>query len=200
MAKSKTQIPSKKPQSKKLVINSKERWEVLCSATRAAIIECLCAIGTSSIKEIASALGRSAELVHHHMPMLLETGFVIECEPRQLARHTERVFSDCGLEWQFDPKTDPPAFIQGISRMARAWSRANERLVADAIAGKDGKQLTELMKTLTFRSESAFLRPAAEEKVRKHLDAIKKIFEAERSSNSGEHRTIYWSYVPIENE
>lgn len=198
MAKSKTQ--KKKPGLKRLVINSKEQWEVLSSTTRAEILECLYAIGPSSIKEIATSLGRSAELVHHHMPMLLDAGFVIERAPRQLARHKERVFSDCGLEWFFDPRTDPPAFIEGMSKMARAWSRANERLVADALTNRegDGEELVELMKSLTFRSESAFLRPAAEEKVRKHLDAIKKVFQAERATPQGEYRTIYWSYVPVE--
>lgn len=194
----KTQKTKKTPRRKKLTINTREQWEVLSSPTRAAIIECLCAIGPSSIKEIATSLGRSAELVHHHMPMLLETGFIIEKEPRQLARHTERVFSDCGLVWHFDAKTDPEAFSEGMSKMARAWSRANERLVAEALSEKTSKQLTETMKSLTFRSESAYLRPAAEEKVLKHLDAIKKIFQEERTSNKGEYRTIYWSYVPVD--
>lgn len=198
MAKSNTK-KNKKPSPRQLVINSPQQWEALSSTTRAEIIECLMAIGPSSIKEIAASSGRSAELIHHHMPMLLETGFVIECEPRQLARHTERVFSDCGLDWFFDPQTDPPAFIEGMAKMARAWSRANERLVAEALANRDGDELDELMKSLTFRSESAFLRPAAEEKVKKHLEAIKKVFQNERASSNGNYRTIYWSYVPVEN-
>lgn len=198
--KAKSQKSRAKKGAKKFMINSIEQWEALSSPTRAAIIECLTAIGPSSIKEIAASLGRSPELVHHHMPMLVETGFVVEEEPRQLPRHTERVFADNGLEWVFDAKTDPAAFSEGMSKMARAWSRANERLVADAVSGKDGKQLTQVMKSLTFRSESAFLRPAAEEKVRKHLEAIKTIFQAERTSNEGEHRTIYWSMVPLESE
>ena len=200
MNKSKTQKAKRKSGSKKLTINSKEQWEVLSSTTRAEIIECLLAIGPSSIKEIAAALGQSPELVHHHMPMLLDAGFVIEQEPRQLARHTERVFSECGLEWDFDAKSDPPAFIEGMSKMARAWSRANERLVAEALADKNGKQLTELVKSLTFRSESAYLRPDAEAKVKKHLEAIKQVFSTERVSTDGEYRTIYWSFVPVESK
>lgn len=191
---------SPKKSAKKFLINSIEQWEVLSSPTRAAIIECLSAIGPSSIKEIAASLGRSAELIHHHMPMLVETGFVVEEEPRQLPRHKERVYADNGKEWVFDPKADPDAFIEGISKMARAWSRANERHIADALSGKDAKQLQQVLESLTFRSESAFLRPDAEEKVRKHLDAIKEIFQAERASNAGEHRTIYWSMVPLENK
>lgn len=196
----KTKASTQKSRPKKFMINSIEQWEALSSPTRAAIIECLSAIGPSSIKEIAVSLGRSPELIHHHMPTLVETGFVVEDEPRQLARHTERVFAYNGCEWVFDPKADPETFIEGMSKMAKAWSRANERLVSDALAGKDGKQLTRVLKSLTFRSESAFLRPAAEKKVRKHLEAIKAIFHAERSSNEGEHRTIYWSMVPLENK
>lgn len=198
MAKSKAKRLQSKVRSRKLVIDSKEQWEALSSPTRAAIIECLSAIGPSSIKEIAASLGCSAELVHHHMPMLLETGFVVEEEPRQLVRHVERVFSEGGAEWVPDVTSDPDAASVGLTKTAKAWSRANERLVAEALADKDGDELAALLKVLTFRSETAFLSPAAEKQVRKHLDAIKEIFKEERTSPNGKHRSIYWALVPIE--
>ncbi len=200
MAKSKVKHSQKKARSRKLVIDSKEQWEALSSPTRAAIIECLSAIGPSSIKEIAASLGCSPELVHHHMPMLLETGFVVEEEPRQLVRHVERVFSEGGAEWIPDVRTDPDLASEGLTKTARAWSRANERLVADALAGKDGDELTELLDVLVFRSETAFLSTEAEKKVRKHLEAIKDIFKEERASSKGQRRSIYWAFVPIEDK
>lgn len=191
--------PRKAKRSNELIIKTKRQWESISSPTRASIIECLFAIGPSSIKEIAASIGRSAELVHHHMPMLLEAGFVVEQEPRQLPKHTERVFAESGLKWVFDTQSDPDTFVEGITKMGRAWSRANERLLERAFKGKDPSEFPQLLKQITFRSESAFLEPSAEKEVRKHLEAIKEVFQKERASNKGVHQTIYWSLVPVDN-
>ena len=182
-----------------IIVKTETQWEMLSSATRAAILEFLTATGPSSVKEVANGIGVSPELVHHHVRLLVESGFVIKCEPRKLPRHIEQVFRSAASIWKLDTK-NPKRYAEGIKRMAKAWSRANQRILSQSVADKTGTQLAKFERAKTIRAETGPLDSADVKAIRRHLDGIQEIFKNARRKNDGKGsmHTIYWSFLPIE--
>lgn len=180
-----------------LLIKTQKQWTAVSSPTRAAILESITALGQCSVKEIAHSIGKSAELVHHHLPILLETEFVLETDPRKSGRHVERMFIAGADRWVFDPSLGSEEFVEGFLKMARAWGRANERMLADRLGQLTADERLNLPEALTIRSETARLSPDAKDQVRQHLQAIKRIFATQRTSDDGRLYTIFWSAFDV---
>lgn len=187
---------------KKLVIKTAKHWDAISNSTRAEILEVLSASGNrpATIKEIANTMGRSAELIHHHMAILLDAGLVNECEPRQLARHKEKTFMEVAEYWSYDIKSDPESFVDGFLRMTKAFSRANERKISNCMEGKTGKQLAELHREKILRVESGRLTETEYKRVRRHISALMEIFAKARTRTDGDLFTMLWSIVPVESD
>ena len=186
-------------QRKKLVIRTDAHWEAVSNPTRAEMLEVLSASGTTpiSIREIADAMGRSAGLIHHHMPVLQEAGLVLECEPRQLENRQEKTFIEAGAKWVYDIKSDPEAFVKGFLKKAKAASRANERSLEKAMASQSTAGLAAMHRNDVLRTETGRLSAEEAAAVREHIDAIMAIFSDARSRTEGEVSTMFWSFFPM---
>jgi hypothetical protein len=68
-------------------------WKQMLAPVRAEIIEVMRALGTATIKEVASVLSRVPASLYAHVDRLVALGVLVEQEPRRLPRHTERVFA-----------------------------------------------------------------------------------------------------------
>lgn len=177
------------------VIRTTAQWNAICSPTRVLIIEHLDACGPMSAREIADRIGKSPELVHHHLPTLLRAGIIRDHAVRSRGRRKERVFELPPGRWSFDFKSDPALAARGMARLARTWARYTERMLARRL--QKGEGITDsFARLVTIRSETGPLRPRAARAVRAHLRAIMEIFEAERERGDGPPHLINWAFFP----
>lgn len=192
MAKKKT-----KPDGDTFHIRRREDFDLFCSPIRAAILEYLVAFGPMPAREIAARIGRSAALVHHHVGILLRGGLVREVSRVKRGKHLERIFAIGPTNWRYDFQTDPQAIAEGMLRIARTWGRHSERLLTRAFQGSEDIA-PRMQQFMTIRAETGRLSEASAAAVREHLQAIRRIFEEDRTRSDGEFYQIFWSYFPLE--
>ena len=82
-------------------------------------------------------------------------------------------------------------------RIARTWGRHSERLLTSAFQGSEGIA-PRMQQFITIRAETGRLSEKSAAAVREHLQAIRRIFEEDRTRSEGEFYQIFWSYFPLE--
>jgi len=182
------------PRGKICVIRTAEQFEAICSPVRAGIAETLLAFGPMPVREIAVKIGRPVSLTHHHVGILIDAGIVVEKEKVKRGRHLERIFILPFDDFRFDFDTNPKVAAKGMMRLLKTFGRFTERMFGRSLQAG----LTPLMREFaTFRCETANLSRDSILEVRRHLLAIRKIFERERTTPVGDPFQIFWSFYPL---
>jgi len=178
------------------LISKEEDFDLICSPIRASVLETLVAFGPMPIREIASKMGKSATLIHHHVGILYRGGLLREHAREKRGKHLERVFAVTTEDWRYDFESHPEVMAKGMLRIARTWGKHTERMLNKAL--RRNKRFTLPMRRfLTVRAETGQLSEQAAQSVRDHLSAIRSIFEQERRRGGGDTFHIFWNYFPL---
>lgn len=162
-------------------IRTAQQWDAACHPVRAELAEWMTVLGPASARELARALTRSPELVHHHLRIMLDAGLVQVHSVRKLVRHAERLYSLTGLVWRFDFETHPLVARRGIVKLQRTWSRASGRLLAKRVARGQVVD-ANFGRLIHCASETGALSPEGLALLKHHLTAINHLFaEARRA-------------------
>lgn len=74
------------------IIRSKRQMRALAAPTRQEIVDVLPGMGTVSVAELATALGRPADSLYYHLRMLKRVGLVLSAGSRRLNGRRETLF------------------------------------------------------------------------------------------------------------
>ena len=74
------------------IIRSKRQMRALAAPTRQEIVDVLPGMGTVSVAELATALGRPADSLYYHLRMLTRVGLVLSAGSRRLNGRRESLF------------------------------------------------------------------------------------------------------------
>jgi DNA-binding transcriptional ArsR family regulator len=135
------------------VIRSKEQLSVLVAAARQEILDVLAGMGTVSVAEIATTLGRPPDALYFHIRALKKTGLVIQTGRRSRRGRKEAMFRTVAPDlWlHYDPKNEAnrravTSIVGSMLRLgARDFRRAFER--GDAVVSGPQRELWALRKT-----------------------------------------------------
>jgi hypothetical protein len=178
------------------LISKEEDFDLICSPIRASVLETIVAFGPMPIREIASKMGKSATLIHHHVGILFRGGLLLEHAREKRGKHVERIFAVTTEDWRYDFETNPDVMAAGMLRIARTWGKHAERLLTKALK-KNRRFTIPMRRFLTVRAETGYLSEQAAQSVRDHLTAIRRIFEQERTRTGGAPFHIFWNYFPM---
>jgi hypothetical protein len=135
------------------VIRSREQLGVLAAAARQEIVDVLATMGTVSVAEIATTLGRPADALYFHLRALKKSGLVQQAGYRVRAGRKEALFRTVApeLHLHYEPKSKAnrravTAIVSSMLRLGiRDFSRAFER--GDAIVSGPHRELWALRRT-----------------------------------------------------
>ncbi len=109
-----------KQENKIYFISTPRQLEVLSSPVRNEMIEVMMRLGSSTIGEIAEAMGRSAESLYYHMEQLRRVSAVRLVERRKGKRQLERVYELVANDFRINETAHSPAFRRALKKAARA--------------------------------------------------------------------------------
>jgi DNA-binding transcriptional ArsR family regulator len=128
----------------KYIIRSKRQMRALAASTRQEIVDVLARMGTVSVAELATALGRPADSLYYHLRILKRVGLVLSAGSRQLNGRPEALFRavarELSLRYELGKRgngSEINAIVASMLRLGiRDFSRSFE--TADtSVAGPD---------------------------------------------------------------
>lgn len=109
------------------VVQIRKQTAALKAAARQELLDVLSSMGTVSIAELATALGKPADSLYYHVRILQKAGLVLEDGTRELAGRNERLYravaSDIRLTYKPGPKGNAEAITPIIDSMQRLTTR-----------------------------------------------------------------------------
>jgi DNA-binding transcriptional ArsR family regulator len=140
-------------QKHKYVIRSKQQMRALAASTRQEILDVLSRMGSVSVAELATALGRPADSLYYHLRILKKVGLVLTAGFRQSHNRREELFcsvaQDLNLSYQFGKNGNAREVNAIVASMLRLGTRDFARGVrtADAAVSGPNRELWALRNT-----------------------------------------------------
>jgi DNA-binding transcriptional ArsR family regulator len=139
--------------TEKHFVEDKPQMAALASAVRQEIVDVLPRLGTSSVAELADALGRPPDALYYHIRALQRVGLIVRAGSAQKGRRQESLYRAVSpqLELRLDPRTPArqkaaSAIVSSMMRMGtRDYGRSIKR--ADVIAAGPDRELWALRTT-----------------------------------------------------
>jgi DNA-binding transcriptional ArsR family regulator len=144
-------------------VSEPRRLAALASPLRIEIVGGLQTHGPSSIRELATELGRPADGLYHHLRILLKAGLVIESDRRKVGRRVEAVYALAAprVGGRLDP-TSPrgkAAVIRaGTAAMRLAAREFAAAIEADAVACTNGLANARVSRQRTWLTDEGVVR------------------------------------------
>ena len=165
-----------------VIYDPQEMW-VLSSPIRVEVLGAICAIGSSSVADIAEYTGRSRTSLYPHIEQLLEAGLILEGENRLSGKRYEQLYEPIaravGTKHQWDDP-DNVAYHQAYGNaVGRLMARMHERATADPKAVIRGETRDTHAGYYT-----AWVDDEALKEINKHIEAIRKITIESRPDES----------------
>jgi DNA-binding transcriptional ArsR family regulator len=135
------------------IIRSKRQMRALAAPTRQEIVDVLPRMGTVSVAELASALGRPADSLYHHLRILKRVGLVLSAGSRRVKGRRETLFRaiapEMSLCYELGRKGNGSQINAIIASMLRLGIRdfRNSFETADASVSGLQRELWALRKT-----------------------------------------------------
>jgi DNA-binding transcriptional ArsR family regulator len=135
------------------IIRSKRQMRALAASTRQEIVDVLPRMGTVSVAELASALGRPADSLYYHLRILKRVGLVLSAGTRRLNGRLESLFRavapEMSLCYEFGKNGNGSEVNAIIASMLRLGIRdfSNSFASADASVSGPKRELWALRKT-----------------------------------------------------
>ena len=135
------------------IIRSKRQMRALAAPTRQEIVDVLPRMGTVSVAELATALGRPADSLYHHLRILKRAGLVRNAGSRWLEGRRESLFRavapEMSLRYELGKKGNGRQINAIIAAMLRLGIRdfSNSFETTDASVSGPNRELWALRKT-----------------------------------------------------
>jgi DNA-binding transcriptional ArsR family regulator len=141
------------------VIRERKQLAALVSAARQEIVDVLSQMGTVSVAELATALGRPADAIYYHVRVLKRAGLVRSAGNRGEGRRREELFRTVSPDLRLEYKRgdggngrEISAIVSSMLRLgARDFRRAYQR--GDAKVSGSGRELWALRTTGWLKAE-----------------------------------------------
>ncbi|HXO34239.1 MAG TPA: helix-turn-helix domain-containing protein [Candidatus Acidoferrales bacterium] len=152
-------------------IDDVKQLNALCAAPRQEVLDALSQIGTVSVAELASVLGKPADSLYYHLRVLLKVGLVTRAGHRLSKGRRESLFKTIapqfGLKYRTGSEGNSPQVNAIIGSMLRLGLRDFKRgfLQQDITVSGRRRELWGLRKT-------GWLTPAGVEKVNAHIISL----------------------------
>ena len=177
-------------------IESPAQLELLASAVRQDILDCLEYLGPSSVSELSQTVGLSADALYYHINKLVAVGLIEERGTRPSDRRDETVFAlpSTRIRLRYDPANPEQAhFVKRIvNSMLRTGGRDFEAGLKSAAAVADGAG-----RNLWGGRLKGWLNATQLREVNVLLDRLHDLFHA---GGPGADRTLCaltWSMAPV---
>jgi DNA-binding transcriptional ArsR family regulator len=119
------------PNSRTHLIHDKQQMAALAAAARQEIVDVLEQMGTTSVAELAAALGRPADALYFHLRALTRVGLVLNAGYRARPRGKEALYRTVApeLQLQYEPRDagNRKAVSAIVASMLRLTTRDFER-------------------------------------------------------------------------
>jgi len=173
---------------KQYVLREPGELEAIVSPVRHHLIRTLSMLGPVSVKELAAAMGRSAESLYYHLRELEAVGLVIESGERVVRGRPEMLYATVGGKLVTDPEQSSPEYLEAYRRSASALLRLADRQMSAAIEtqAEQGKRRDVSLRT---QQVQARLSPAAQKELARRLDEIL-VFVGENDDPEREERVV----------
>jgi DNA-binding transcriptional ArsR family regulator len=153
------------------VIRAKKQLAALVSAARQETVDVLSQMGTISVSELASALGRPADAIYYHLRTLKRAGLVMSAGNRNRGKRQEELFRtispDLQLDYQLGERGNAREITAIVGSMLRLGARDFCRtfLRGDAKVSGRGRELWALRTT-------GWLTPAEVARVNRYIRSL----------------------------
>lgn len=165
-------------------VHTDSQWEALCSEARLEVLRFLHSGGPCSIRDLSSAMGWAADGLYHHVHVLAACGLVREVGRRRVGKRMERLYDAAGERLRLDVDISTGRNVDRLLTLVRAVLRGAADAVGSAVRARLVR-LDEPIENTLIRGDSARLAEEDIAEVRKHLDAIARIFESRRGTPAG---------------
>jgi DNA-binding transcriptional ArsR family regulator len=179
-----------------LVIRDAEKLRTLRTPLRREILEALIHLGRSSVKELASELGRAPAALYYHVHELARAGLIREVESRSVGKRLESVYGPAAPRIVIDRTVRKPAFIEALADLQRSTLRTAERELTRALGSSKTGDRSAADSTSLIRS-TARLRPKAAVRARKMLRELARFMAENDDPDAPDTYAVTAALVPL---
>lgn len=165
-------------------VQDPEEWRVLLAPARLEIIQALRCVGPCSVAELATMVGRPADLLYRQLVKLEKAGFVVQPGTRKRGRHAERLYDVTAQDFAMafrDLSTESSA--RGLSETARSFCNAAAKEVQTS--SKTGNLILGEGQNFILNYEMSWLAPAQFQAARALLYQVKQLLDQARTQRAG---------------
>ena len=174
---------------KTFVLSRPEQLTALASPVRSRIIESLAVAGPSSVRQIATRLGRAPEALYYHIRWLIDVGLVVLEGKRKVGRRAEAVYRIIATRLVLDTKQRSKAYIEAMAATCSAMLRLAERNYQAAV-DRGGFALEGPKRTLMVRRYTPHLDRVGLAQLNRLLDRVAQMYDGQFEANSGDHYAV----------
>ncbi|MCA9278211.1 MAG: helix-turn-helix transcriptional regulator [Phycisphaeraceae bacterium] len=185
----------KRPEQK---ITDTKQMRALSSSVRQEIIDTVNALSVCSIREIALALGCSADSLYYHIRALIEAGLLVKAGTRPSSRREELLVSTPTrgiMRLCYEPNNEDT--VNTVARIVGSMLRVAERDFKAGfkpdIARCDGSE-----RNLNASRQKAWLNKAQRREVNVILHRLQEIFSETQPTEGSELHSLTFVLAPIE--
>lgn len=175
-------------------IHKPAQVEAMGSAVRQEILDTIGRLGTCSIAEVASALGRPADGLYFHVRILLEAGLVVESGERNAGLRAETLYSTVapGANMQLMYGDGSSEVMRAVHAMLGAAVDDFDKGLASGLAVTDGPR-----RNLWAGRNLAWLGPQELREVNALLWQLSKIFNQPRKETASQLYVLTYGLAPV---
>jgi len=134
-------MASRKPRI--LHITKPGQLRALRTPLRQEILQAMSLLGSASVKELASALGRAPASLYYHVHELENVGLIRAKAERRSGTRTETVYETTADQIRIDRTKRTKAFVDALEDLHRATLAQTTREVTSALSAKSGGRASD---------------------------------------------------------
>lgn len=169
-----------------LRIGDVAQLRALRTPLRQEVLATLSRLGSASVKEMATELGRAPASLYYHIHELAEAGLIREVDRRPAGRRTEAVYGPAAQRIIIDRNPRSKAFAEALAELHRATLRTAERELVSALGVRRSKKEPPDDEAITLLRMTARLTPATARLARKKLKALARFLAEHDDAEQGE--------------
>lgn len=172
-------------------IRRADQIAALGSAARIEILDVLAGLGTSSVADLAAALGRPADALYYHLRVLIRLGLAVRVGKGRGRRREEALYRAVAPRLAVLYAPEDPKNVRAMTRTAAALLRLGARDFR--LAFRPGVAVSGPCRELWIGRMAARLTPAEIARVNRLLLETLRILESGRASRGG--RLYAWTFL-----
>ena len=157
------------PRKENFQLSRLDQIRALRSGERARIVQSLSLHGPSSVRDLATRMGRIPESLYYHVSELVRVGLVHRVGTRPTRNRKEALYDRVG-PIAIDPSQRSPAFLEAVGELYQSSLRATGRQLTRSLEEEHGRTGERVRQGLV--QHSARLSPKAHRELRKRLDEL----------------------------